>query len=64
MLRASSPSHTALAARRPDVAAEILRGHDIHGQGGPALGRLYIVLLEDHLTGITLNPGIANLPLD
>jgi hypothetical protein len=46
------------------VAAEVLAGHDVGGQGGPALRELEVLLLEDDLAVLVGDGGVAQVPLD
>jgi hypothetical protein len=52
----------ALAIRRVEVAAEILRDHDVGGELRPALGDLDVLLLEDDLTALSGDLRAAQLP--
>ena len=54
----------ALALGRAEVAAEVLAGHDVGGQGRPALGELEVLLLEHGLAVLVGDGGFSQVPLD
>ena len=54
----------ALAAGRPDVAAEVLADHDVGGELRPEVGNLDVRLLEDGLARLVLDLCRAELPGD
>src|SRR6185295_2470387 len=54
----------ALAVRRADMAAEVLRDHDVGRRLRPELRHLDALLLEDLLPLLVRDHGIAQLPLD
>src|SRR5205814_1342234 len=53
-----------LALRRAQGAAEVLAGDHVGGQGGPALGKLEVLLLEDYLAVLVGDGRLARVPLD
>ncbi len=57
-------AHAALAVRRAELAAEVLGDHDVGGRLRPELRHLDAPLLEDLLTPLVGNDGIAQLPFD
>src|SRR4029453_7014311 len=56
--------HGTLAARRADVAPEVLADHDVGRQLAPECRDLDVVLLEDHLARLVLDLRRAQLPGD
>ena len=49
---------------RAEVAAEVLAGHDVGGQGAPALRELEVLLLEHGLAVLVGDGRLAEVPLD
>src|SRR5882757_4738650 len=57
-------AHTALPVRRSELAAEVLGDHYVGRRLRPEAGHLDAPLLEDLLTPLVRDDGIALLPLD
>ena len=54
----------ALPFGRAEVAAEVLAGHDVGGQGAPGLRELEVLLLEHGLAVLVGDGRLAQVPLD
>src|SRR5438094_166289 len=57
-------AHAALALRRAERAAEVLRHHDVGGELRPRLRHLDVALFEDGLAALAGDDRRADLPLD